>query len=166
MLYTIIAGMLFPVPALDILNETIRNLYFHVTMWFTMILLLTISVVNSIMFLRGAKHYRDVVAAESAKTGILFAMMGLFTGMLWAQFTWGKFWTNDPKLNGVAASMLVYSAYFLLRNSVDDDEKRARYTAVYNVFAYVMMMLFIMILPRLTASLHPGKWRQSGILNL
>lgn len=87
---------------------------------------------------------------------MLFAILGLVTGMLWAKFTWGAYWTSDPKLNGVAAALLVYAAYFLLRNSLDDADKRARFAAVYNIFAYVMMLVFILIMPRLTASLHPG----------
>lgn len=154
--YAVIGGMLLPVPARDILNETIRNLYYHVTMWFTMIFLLTVSVVYAMMHLMNYDLNRDTISVEAAKVGMLFASLGLLTGMLWAKFTWGAFWTSDPKLNGVAASLLVYSAYFLLRNSMDDEQKRARFSAVYNVFAYVMMNVFILIMPRLTASLHPG----------
>ncbi|NDC42705.1 MAG: ABC transporter permease, partial [Chitinophagia bacterium] len=42
-MYTIIAGFLAQVPDMNILNETIRNLYFHVPMWFTMIVLFAIA---------------------------------------------------------------------------------------------------------------------------
>lgn len=161
-LYSLIAGMLLPVPALDILNESIRNLYYHVTMWFAMLMLLTVSVIYSIKYLGNQKEYSDVVASQSASVAVLFAAAGLFTGMIWARFTWGAFWVNDPKLNGVAASMLVYAAYFVLRSSMDDEVKRARFSAVYNIFAYVMTLLFIMILPRLTASLHPGNGGNPG----
>ncbi|HQV00836.1 MAG TPA: cytochrome c biogenesis protein CcsA, partial [Bacteroidia bacterium] len=154
--YAIVGGMLLPVPARDILNETIRNLYYHVTMWFTMIVLLTISVIYAIKYLSNFNINYDIIAREINKVAMLFALLGLFTGMLWAKFTWGAYWTSDPKLNGVAASLLVYAAYFLLRNSLDDSEKRARFAAVYNIFAYVMMLVFILIMPRLTASLHPG----------
>ncbi len=76
---------------------------------------------------------------------------------MWAKFTWGTWWTfQDPKLNGVAIAVLIYLAYFILRSSIDDELKRARIAAVYNIFAFVMMFVFIMILPRLTDSLHPG----------
>ena len=122
--YAVIGGMLLPVPARDILNETIRNLYYHVTMWFAMIFLLAVSLIFSIRYLLDFKLKNDTVAVEAAKTGMLFALLGLLTGMLWAKFTWGAFWTNDPKLNGVAVSLLVYAAYFLLRNAIDDEQKR------------------------------------------
>lgn len=154
--YAVIGGMLLPVPARDILNETIRNLYYHVTMWFTMIFLLTVSVSYSIMYLVNFEIKRDHIATEAAKVSMLFATLGLLTGMVWAKFTWGAYWTSDPKLNGVAAAILVYIAYFILRGSVDDEQKRARFAAVYNIFAYVMMNVFILIMPRLTSSLHPG----------
>ncbi len=154
--YAVIGGMLLPVPARDILNETIRNLYYHVTMWFTMIFMLTVSVVYAVMYLANFDIKRDLISTEAAKVGMLFSTLGLLTGMVWAKFTWGAYWTSDPKLNGVAASLLVYIAYFILRGSVDDEQKRARFAAVYNIFAYVMMNVFILIMPRLTSSLHPG----------
>ena len=76
--------------------------------------------------------------------------------MLWARFTWGAYWVNDPKLNGAAIAILIYLAYFILRQSFDDERKRARLSAVYNIFAFIFMIVFIGILPRLTDSLHPG----------
>lgn len=154
--YAVVGGMLLPVPARDILNETIRNLYYHVTMWFAMIFLLTVSMIYAIIHLSKFEPKDDIISAEAAKVAMLFAALGLLTGMLWAKYTWGAFWTSDPKLNGVAASMLVYAAYFLLRNSIEDEQKKARFSAVYNIFAYVMMNVFILIMPRLTSSLHPG----------
>lgn len=160
--YAIIAGFLLPVPALPILHETIRNLYFHVTMWFSMIILLFVSVVYSILFLSGFKLKNDLIADESATVGMLFGVCGLLTGMIWAKYTWGAYWVNDAKLNGAAATMLVYAAYFLLRNSIEDEQKRARISSVYSIFAFVMMIVFIMILPRMVDSLHPGNGGNPG----
>ena len=99
----------------------------------------------------------DNKAYQSALVGFFFSLPGLATGSIWAKFTWGTWWTfQDPKLNGVAISILIYLAYFILRFSVEDEQKRARISAVYNIFAFIMMNVFIMILPRLTDSLHPG----------
>jgi heme exporter protein C len=91
-----------------------------------------------------------------------WAFWAYLTGSLWAKFTWGAWWTNDPKLNGVAMGMLVYLAYVVLRGSMDEEQKRARVAAVYNIFAYVMFMVFIMVMPRLTDSLHPGNGGNPG----
>ena len=95
--YTIIAGFLLPVPRLDILNETIRNLYFHVPMWFTMLGLFAAAFIYSIKFLSTGDLKDDAYAIEFTNTGIFFSILGMLTGMEWAQYTWGSIWSNDPK---------------------------------------------------------------------
>lgn len=155
-IYAIVGGMLFDVPRLAILNETIRNLYYHVTMWFAMMILMTASLVYSIRHLNSSKPEFDIKAKIAAEIGLLLGVLGIATGSVWAKFTWGAFWVNDPKLNGAAITILIYLAYIILRNSIPESQKRGRLSAVYNIFAYVMLMVFLMILPRLTDSLHPG----------
>lgn len=155
--YTLAWGLLNPVPRLDILNETIRNVYYHVPIWFSMLFMMTVSLIQSIKALSQTDLVDDTKAYNAALVGFFFSIPGLLTGSVWAKYTWGTWWTfQDPKLNGVAISILIYLAYFILRFSIDDELKRARISAVYNVFAFVMMNVFIMVLPRLTDSLHPG----------
>ena len=154
--YTVIGGILFPVPRLDILNETIRNLYFHVPMWFTMLALFAAAFFYSIKYLNSGNLRDDVFAIQFTNTGIFFSILGMLTGMEWAQFTWGSAWSNDPKQLGTAMSMLIYFAYIILRSGIKDDEKKAKISAVYNVFAFAMMIPLIFILPRMVDSLHPG----------
>lgn len=161
-LYTIIAGFLLPVPALPILHESIRNLYFHVTMWFAMVIILTISVVHGIKFLSNGKPYHDIVSSEAAHVGILLGILGTTTGSLWANNTWGAWWVNDAKLNGAAITLLFYFAYLILRSAIPDQDKKARVSAIYNIFAYTMMLVFIGVLPRMTDSLHPGNGGNPG----
>lgn len=154
--YVIFQGLLGTVPRQPILNESIRNLYFHVTMWFAMITMLLISMIYSIRYLRSNLQTDDDKSAEFAKTGILFGILGCVTGSLWANYTWGEPWPNDPKLNSAAVGMLIYFAYLLLRSSFEDEQRRARISAVYNIFAFAVFMPLIFVLPRLTDSLHPG----------
>ena len=161
-LYTIIGGFLLPVPKMQILHETIRNLYFHVTMWFGMIIILTISIVNSIKYLSNQKISNDIIADEASKVGLLFGIAGCITGSLWAKYTWGAWWVADAKLNGAAISLLLYFAYQILRSSISDETNRARIAAVYNIFAYIMFIIFIMVLPRMVDSLHPGNGGNPG----
>jgi heme exporter protein C len=161
-IYAIAGGLLFDVPRMPILNETIRNLYFHVTMWFGMMIIMTVSVIYSVKYLSGFQLKNDLIASEAARTGILFGILGVLTGMAWAKFTWGDWWANDPKLNGAAITLLIYLAYMILRSSLDEEQKRARVAAVYNIFAYIMLIVFLMILPRMTDSLHPGNGGNPG----
>ena len=156
LLYTITFGFLGHVPAKPILNETIRNLYFHVAMWFGMMVLFTVSVVYSVMYLRTNDPIQDIYALEYAKGGILFGCLGLATGSIWARYTWGAFWSNDPKQLLAAIALLIYFAYLILRNSMTDMDKRSRIGAVYNIFAYAMLFPTIFIIPRMVESLHPG----------
>jgi heme exporter protein C len=161
--YTIIQGFLGEIPRLAILNETTRNLYFHVTMWFAMIILLTISMINSVIYLNKQSTLADDKAAEFANTAILLGMLGCITGSVWGNFTWGDPWPNDPKLNSVAVGMLIYFAYIILRSSFDDEQKRARISAIYNIFAFAVFIPLIFILPRMTVSLHPGSGGNPGL---
>jgi len=156
--YSIIAGLLIDVPDLPIIRQSIRNLFFHVVMWFTMMTLFGTSLVRSLRFLSSFELKHDIVALQAVNVGLFFGMLGIFTGMEWANFTWGTPWTNDPQLNGAAITILGYFAYLVLRRSIDEDSKRARIAAVYNIFAFVMLIVFIGILPKLAqGSLHPGK---------
>jgi heme exporter protein C len=156
LVYTVIAGFLGSVPALPILDETIRNLYFHVAMWMAMMILFIVSVIYSIKYLRTNNHIFDIYALEYAKGGILFGCLGLVTGSVWARYTWGAFWNNDPKQLGAVIALLIYFAYLVLRNSMTDMDKRARIGAVYNIFAFAMLFPTIWIIPRMVESLHPG----------
>ncbi|MGN6179011.1 MAG: cytochrome c biogenesis protein CcsA [Mucilaginibacter sp.] len=155
-LSSLITGLLYPVPALPILHETIRNLYFHVPMWMGMLTVFSISVFFSIKYLATGKDQHDLAAVECVNTGLVFYILGFLTGMLWAKFTWGQFWSSDPKQNSAAIVFLLYCAYLVLRGSIDEEQKRAKISAVYNIFAFPIMIVLIFILPRLTDSLHPG----------
>lgn len=165
LMFVIVSGLWIPLyqgaeglsfPNLPILNESIRNLLFHVPMWFSMVFLLLLSFIYSISYLGKPDRMKDNYAVGFAQIGVLFGALGIFTGMVWAKSTWGAFWTNDPKLNGAAIGMLIYFAYLILRSSVEDEMKRGKLAASYNIFAFVIYIAFIFVIPRLTDSLHPG----------
>ena len=143
-------------PYREILEETIRNLFYHVPLWFAMLLLFCISMVFSFRHLQTQDLRYDIAATAFAKVGMLFGILGTVTGMLWAQYTWGKAWSWDIKQNTTAISLLMYAAYFVLRGSFEDDDRRARLSAVYNIFAFFMLIPLLFVIPRLSDSLHPG----------
>lgn len=87
---------------------------------------------------------------------MLFGVLGLVTGAIWANYTWGEPWSNDPKQLLAAIALLIYAAYFVLRNSIPDIDKRAKISAVYNVFACAMLIPTLWVIPRMVESLHPG----------
>lgn len=148
------AGITFPFR--NILGETIRNTYFHVAIWFAMVFMFIGGLNHSIRFLRGSQLERDIKAAAYTRVGILLGILGITTGGIWATFTWGSFWSGDVKQNMTAIALLIYLAYFVLRNAFDDPEKKARISAVYNIFAFAALIPLIYVVPRMTDSLHPG----------
>jgi heme exporter protein C len=156
LLYSVIFGLIGEVPRQPILNETIRNVYFHVPMWFSMMALMISSLTYSIKYLRQGQIQDDVYAVEYANVAIVFGVLGFITGSLWGNYTWGDPLPKDPKIIAVEVGLLIYSAYFVLRGSFEDEQKKARLSAVYNIFAFASFMPLVWILPRLTDSLHPG----------
>ncbi len=162
LMYSFWGGLMFKVPSLAILNETIRNLYFHVTLWFAMMFLMTLAVVYSVKYLSSGKLEYDSLSKSFINTGLIFGILGILTGSFWAKFTWGTWWVSDPKLNGAAITILIYLAYFILRNATSENLIKYKISAVYSILAYVMLLVFLMVLPRLTDSLHPGNGGNPG----
>jgi len=139
-----------------ILEETIRNIFYHVPLWFGMVMLYLFAVFFAIRFLFKQKE-EDILKSYSLNSvGFLFGILGLLTGSVWAKNTWGTYWTGDIKLNMTAIAMLIYAAYFILWRSFKDDIVRNRIGAVYSIFAMCTLIPLIFVIPRLYDSLHPG----------
>ena len=148
------AGIQYPFR--NILSETIRNTYFHVPMWFAMIILFGISAWYSLQYYRKGQIDFDTKSVAFIKVGIIFGLLGLVTGMLWAKNTWNAYWSWDVKQNMSAICLLIYAALMVMRSSVEDDMQKARLTAGYNMFAFALLIPLLFIIPRMTDSLHPG----------
>ncbi|RZM08999.1 MAG: ABC transporter permease [Pedobacter sp.] len=165
LLYAIIGGLLVKIPNLPALEETARNLFYHVGMWAAMMVVFILSFVHSIIYLRTLNLKYDIYARQYAAVGIFFGLLGYATGAVWMSYTWAdpnnpgySFSTvaREPKLIGTAVALLIYFAYMILRDSIPDLDKRARVSAVYNIFAFAMLIPTIYVVPRLLPSLHPG----------
>jgi len=173
LVYTFIGGLLVKIPDLPALAETSRNLFFHVGMWAAMMTLFTVAVVNSIRYLRTFNLKYDIYAKQYVTSGILFGLLGYATGTIWMSYTWADpnnplfqsfaALAREPKLIGTAISLLAYFAYLVLRDSITDIDKRARISAVYNIFAYALIFPAIWIIPRILPSLHPGQENNPAI---
>jgi len=143
-------------PYRNILVETIRNTFYHVSLWFAMFLMFGMSVYYSIKYLRKNDPDADLRAHALVRTGLLFGILGCITGSLWARYTWETWWTTDIKLNMAALTILIYISYLVLRAAIEDQDRKARISSAYNIFALVAVIPLIFVLPRLTDSLHPG----------
>src|ERR1043165_212597 len=157
---------LFCYPYREILYETIRNTFFHVPMWFAMTMLLFCSVAYSIRYLSTGDMRHDIVATQGVVVALLFGVCGYLTGLIWSKYTWyiGVSWGDvirkllleDIKMAAALIAMFFYFAYLVLRGMVQDETKRGRIAAIYNIFAFMIFILCVFVLPRLTDSMHPG----------
>lgn len=157
MTIVITAGFLIQIPEIPILEQSARNLFLHVPMWFTMMVSFTMAFYFSIRYLNNEQMKWDRKAETATSVGLLFGICGLFTGSLWARFTWGAWWTfAEPRMNLAALAMLIFVAYFILRSAFNDQEKKAKISAVYNIFGVTTIPFLLYIIPRQLPSLHPG----------
>ena len=160
MTVVIVGAFAMQIPKMSILEHTARNLYFHVPMWFTMMAGMAVSATYAVRYLMKPDPIRDMRSAAAARTAMLFGMLGLITGIVWAKVTWYQgtdvWWNFDPRQTFAAVELLIYAAYFVLRGQLDDAEQRARISAVYNVFAFTTVPFLLYVLPRQVQSLHPG----------
>lgn len=172
--YAITGGLLTTLPRLAGLGQTARNLFYHVPMWFTMYLMMFISVISSVLYLNKLNLKYDLWARESAFVGIFFGLLGLTTGIVWSRVTWGEllpstnpsaWWSWDPKQTNALISILIYAAYFVLRGALEEDNQRARIAGVYNIFAAASIVPLTFIIPRALGGLHPGAGGGGPVFN-
>ncbi|MBL0295365.1 MAG: cytochrome c biogenesis protein CcsA [Saprospiraceae bacterium] len=146
----------FNFPYRNILQESIRNTYYHVPMWFAMIALFFYSMILAIRFIRSNDEALMIKSVALIKVGFIFGVAGLLTGALWAKYTWGQYWSFDVKQNMSAIALMIYGSLLVLRNSITDPHQANKISAAYNIFAFAALIPLIFIIPRLTDSLHPG----------
>ncbi len=157
MTIVISAGFLIRIPQIPILEQSARNLFLHVPMWFTMTIAFGMAFYFSLRYLNDENIQWDMKAETATAVGLVFGICGLLTGSLWAKFTWGSWWTfSEPKMNLSALAMLIFVAYFILRKAFNDPARRAKISAVYNIFGVTTIPFLLYIIPRQLPSLHPG----------
>jgi heme exporter protein C len=131
-----------------------RIFYFHVGSGWVGAAALFVAVVAGLGVLRTGRRSWDRLAQSSIAVGLVFITMIIVTGSIWAKATWNTWWTWSPRLTSAAVMWLVYVAYFMLRNAVEDPGKRARFAAVYGMVGFVTVLgTFLSI--RLLADIHP-----------
>jgi heme exporter protein C len=164
--FVIIAGIAVPMvpqpqnifefPNIPELGDTVRIIFFHVPVAWVSVLGFLTSLYYAFKYLRTKNYDNDLQSVSAAGLGMLFCVLAMLTGSLWAKFTWGSFWNWDPRETSIFILLLIYGAYFALRSALGSDEVRARLSAVYAILAGLTAPFFIFIMPRIVGGLHPG----------
>jgi heme exporter protein C len=151
----VIGAFLWPAPAQGFIGESSRIVFFHVPCAWTSALAFLVAAGYSVAYLARRNPLHDDVAAGAVRLGLLFAVLALVTGALFAKIMWGAYWNWDPRESSFLLLIFLYAAYLFLRAAVDDPERRARMSAAYALFAAVLMPFLFFVAPRVTSSLHP-----------
>jgi heme exporter protein C len=152
----VIAGaFLWVEPSKGFIGESSRIVFFHVPCAWTAALAFLVAAAYSLAYLVRRSPRSDQIAEASVRLGLLFAILTLVTGSLFAKIMWGSYWNWDPRESSYLLLVFLYGAYLFLRAAIDDPERRARIGAAYALFAAVLMPFLVFVAPRVTASLHP-----------
>ncbi len=155
-------------PADVTLGEISRIIFFHIpTAWVAVVGFLG-CMVHGIRYLVRRDIMDDYAAAVWAEIGLLFIVVATVSGAIFANATWGAYWSWDPRQTSIFVLFLIYMAYLALRSAVDDPERRASLSSVYSIIAFVTVPLLVFVIPRLPGiqGLHPDDAIISKDLNM
>jgi heme exporter protein C len=141
-------------PTEAVMGHVQRVFYFHVaTGWVGMIGFL-LAVFSGIMFLIKSDMKWDIVGLAGIEVGLVFSFINIVTGAIWARPIWNTWWTWDPRLVTATIMELVYLAYLMLRQGIDNPERRARFGAIYAIMGFVSVPLSFLSI-RIWRTIHP-----------
>lgn len=133
-----------------------RIFYFHVAAGWVGFFAFFITAVASIAYLMTKRRRWDSLAVASVEVGITFLTANLISGSLWAKPTWNTWWPwNDPRITSAAIVWLIYIAYLMLRNAIDDPERRARLASVYGIVGFISVPVTFLSI-RWWRTIHPA----------
>lgn len=144
----------FYAPTEAVMGQVQRVFYFHVsTGWVGMAAYITGAVAGLIYLIRPNKKW-DVFGLAAIELGLVYSFINIVSGSIWARPSWNTWWTWDPRIVTATVMELTYFAYLLLRQSVEDPERRARFGAIYAVLGSVSVPLTYFSI-RVWRTLHP-----------
>ncbi len=156
-LSVVIVGAVLYAPAAEgFLGESSRILFFHVPMaWVSFVAFMAAGIWSLRFLFAGRRREHDRKSAAAVEIGLVFCILATLTGSMWARTMWGAFWNWDPRQISIVMLLIFYAAYLALRGALQDQETRARLSAVYAVLGLVVTPFFLFVVPRLGFSLHP-----------
>ena len=156
---------LYIAPAEVTMGELVRVFYFHLPPAIICYLSLLVSVVTGLIYIRTKEFKYDAISESGALLGLLYGLITLVSGAIWANATWGVYWNWDPRETTTLILWFAYLGYFLLRMSIENPERRASSAAVFNILAFMTVPLsYVSFI--LWPSLHPRLGDDGGGLGL
>jgi len=138
-----------------------RIFYWHVATAWVGFFAFFITLVGSIAYLRTGRRSWDVLALSSVEVGLTFSIIMTITGSIWAKPIWNTWWTWEPRLTSVTIMLLIYASYLLLRRTIDEPARRARFAAVYGIAGFISVPITFMAI-RWWRTIHPLIFESQG----
>ncbi len=136
--------------------------FFHVPVAISSFLVFFFTAYYGVRFLMTKDKKYDTRAKIATEVTLVFVILTLITGDLWTRFEWGTWWVWEPRLTTYFIMTLLVIAYFVLRNSIEDEERRATYAAVFGIFAFLDAPISFAITRLVPSSVHPVVLRSGG----
>ncbi len=144
----------FYAPREAVMGEVQRVFYFHVAAgWVGALAFLVTAVAGGVLLARGDRKW-DRIALASVEIGVVFTFINIVTGSIWARPIWNTWWTWDPRLVTATVMELIYLAYLMLRQGIEDPDRRARFGAVYGIVGFLSVPLTFLSI-RIFRTIHP-----------
>lgn len=136
------------------MGQVQRVFYFHVATAWTALLGFVAAGVTGIVYLVTKDSKWDIIEVSAVEISLVFFFITIVLGSIWARPIWNTWWTWDPRLTTAAVTELIYIAYFMLREGIEDPDRRARFGAVYTIIgSFSAPITFFAI--RLFRTIHP-----------
>jgi heme exporter protein C len=154
-LMTAATVMVFAYAPLErVMGAVQKVFYFHVAAGWVGMLGFLAAVVAGVAYLITRKQSWDLVGLGAIEIGLIFMLINIITGSIWARPIWNTWWTWDPRLTTATIMELIYAAYLMLRSGIEDPEKRARFGAVYAIIGFISVPLTFFSI-RIYRTIHP-----------
>jgi len=148
------ALVFFYAPTERVMGQVQRIFYFHVPSAWVSMLAFFVTLVAGIVYLRRGHRGWDMVGSASVEIGLVFTIMTIISGSIWARPAWNTWWTWDPRLTTYTILALIYVAYLMLRQGLEDPDRRARFAAVYGIVGFISVPITFFSI-RWWRTIHP-----------
>jgi heme exporter protein C len=155
LLFLIATGMVFFYAPMEVvMGQVQRVFYFHVASAWVGMLGFMVAAIAGIGYLRTGKRSWDNVSLAAVEISVVFLLIAIVSGSIWARPIWNTWWTWDPRLTTTTIMVLIYAAYLMLRSGIEDPDRRARFGAVYAIVGFVSVPLTFLSI-RIFRTIHP-----------
>lgn len=142
-------------PTERVMGEVQRVFYFHVSSAIVGFLAFFVTFAASIVYLINRNRFADMVAACSAEIGVMLCLVVLTTGPIWGKQAWGAYWTWDPRLVTTLILFFIYAGYLMLRASIEEETKKARFSAVVGIIGFCDVPIVYKSIDWWSNTIHP-----------